>query len=247
MFTARWVGRWPVIRCPSTAASHSRSVPAVVGRCCRRSAPHPAPAADPSRAGHPGPRPPAALGQRRGRRRGRGHGRRRRAAHRDLLGRAVPRDAAAQLPRPRLVRRRLVGRPRRQTPARATRSSTARSRCCCCTGSTALVGVEGWGTVATTPEAYDVRHLGVVAHRPGRHGGRRGHHPGPARLVALGAGHRGGAAGAADVDRAPDVQRQGRPGRDRLHAGDPRAGRDGGADARPSAPAGASACSPGWC
>ena len=29
-------------------------------------------------------------------------------------------------------------------------------------GLTALVGVEGWGTVATTPAAYDVRHLGVV-------------------------------------------------------------------------------------
>jgi hypothetical protein len=29
-------------------------------------------------------------------------------------------------------------------------------------GLTALVGVEGWGSVATTPAAYDVRHLGVV-------------------------------------------------------------------------------------
>ena len=29
-------------------------------------------------------------------------------------------------------------------------------------GLAVLVGVEGWDTVATTPAAYDVRHLGVV-------------------------------------------------------------------------------------
>ena len=84
-----------------------------------------------------------------------------------------------------------------------------------------LWGVEGWHDVATTSHAYDVRHLGVVV--IGLVGVAAVAAIGRVvlRQLALGAGRGRRAGRDPDVDRARDVQRQGRPGRHRAHPGAP--------------------------
>ena len=229
MFTGRSVARWPGISCPFPGAGHSRwrvsrrwvvadERPPAAGEqvACRR---HPSGRRTTTAA------PGLAGCGRRGRRHRHGPGGR--AAHRHLLGRAVPRDAAAQLLRPRVVQRRLVhrqrwGECRRQQHAglRAGRDA-APARPVRPRGSRELAhGRDDAGGVRRPPR-------GRGADRSRRYGGRGGDHPDPARVVALGRAHGRGAPGAADVDRPRHVQRQGRAGRDRLHADDAGPGRDG--------------------
>ena len=92
-----------------------------------------------------------------------------------FVGRDLPRDADAQLPRPRLV-------PARRRPRRAARPGPwedqryvyAPVTMLLLHGWSMLWGTDGSGQVATTDQAYAVRHLGVgaaLARRAGR--GRR--------------------------------------------------------------------------
>ena len=240
LFTDRWVGRWRGISCAFPGAGHSPGCGGHWRSGARARAPvvrrHGDRHGDP--ADHHTPATLRGLGERRRHRRRQRHGRGGRPAHRDLVGRAVPRDAAAQLLRPRLVQRRLVHRQRwvdrgrQQHPRLRTGRDAAPPR--------PVRPGRAWraGTRSRRrPAAYDVRHLGVVLIGLAGTAAAAG-----ITRILLGSwrwerGHGGGAPGAADVDRPRDVQRQGRAGRHRLHPHDPRPRRDGLAGAGPAAPA----------
>ena len=96
-----------------------------------------------------------------------------------------------------------------------TPTSTRPSPCCCCTAGRCCGASRAGARSPPRPHAYHIRHLGVVV--IGLVGVAAVAGIGRVLLrLALGAG-RGGGAGRADVDRSRDVQRQGRPGRDRAH------------------------------